>query len=160
MELLTINGIRQTEYADDKTESGKDIKRKWVTHGGQFGDDDIGKVVLIDWPLHVTRELNENFMGVIIGMPGKGKTWAAARLAEQLDPTFSIKRVCVSYKEFLEVMRDLSDEWQETGDVSGRVVIFDEFQQSSAARKWQSNVNMAITALCRLTHPMLMTLIM
>jgi len=117
---------------------------KWVTQGRQYGDDEIGKIVLIDYPLHVVKKLNENFMGVIIGMPGKGKTWAAARLAEQLDPTFNINRVCVSYKEFLEVMRELADEWKRTGDVSGKVVLFDEFQQSSAARKWQSNVNMAI----------------
>lgn len=119
-------------------------KKKWVTEGRQYGDDELGKTVLIDYPHHIVHDLNENFMGVIIGMPGKGKTWAAARLAEQLDPTFDISRVCVSYKEFLEVMKTLSDEWMETGDVSGKVVVFDEFQQSAAARKWQSNVNMAI----------------
>lgn len=117
---------------------------EWKTEGGHFGDKELGKLVLIDYPLYVTRELNENFMGVIIGMPGKGKTWAACRLAEQIDPTFNIDRVCVTYKEFLEVMKQLSDEWTMTHDVSGKVVVFDEFQQSSAARKWQSNVNMAI----------------
>ena len=119
-------------------------KNEWKTSGGQYGDEELGKTILIDYPHHIVNELNENFMGVVIGMPGKGKTWAAARLAEQLDPTFDISRVCVSYQEFLRVMKTLSDEWTEGVNVSGRVVVFDEFQQSASARKWQSNVNSAI----------------
>ena len=110
----------------------------------EWGVPELGKLVLVDYPKYVTRDLNENFMGLIIGMPGKGKTWAAARIAEQIDPTFTIDRVCISYKEFLQVMKQLASEWEATGSVAGKVVIFDEFQQSASARKWQSQVNTAI----------------
>ena len=110
----------------------------------EWGVPELGKLVLVDYPKYVTRELNENFMGLIIGMPGKGKTWAAARIAERIDPTFTIDRVCISYKEFLQVMKQLANEWEQSGSVAGKVVIFDEFQQSASARKWQSQVNTAI----------------
>ena len=113
-------------------------------YAGDYGDENVGRTVLLDYPLHVTKGLNENFMGLFIGMPGKGKTWAAVRLAEQLDPTFNINRVCVSYEEFLNVLEGLAKAWDAGEDVAGRVVIFDEFQKTAAARKFMSTVNQAI----------------
>ena len=113
--------------------------------GGDWGDAEIGKQILIDYPLHVTKVNNENFMGLYIGMPGKGKTWAAVHHAEMLDPTFDIDRVCVTYKEFLTQLEILANAWNNHEDVSGKVVIFDEFQKSASARNWMSNINKAIT---------------
>lgn len=114
-------------------------------YGGDFGDAELGQKILIDYPLKVTKENNENFMGLYIGMPGKGKTWAAVRHAELLDPTFDIDRVCVTYKEFLGQLELLATAWENHEDVAGRVVIFDEFQKSASARNWMSNINKAIT---------------
>ena len=114
-------------------------------YGGDYGDEAVGRHILIEYPLKVTRERNENFMGLFIGMPGKGKTWAAVRLAEQLDPTFDIDRVCVTYKEFLGVLEQLAQAWDNGMDVAGKVVVFDEFQKSASARKWMTSINQAIT---------------
>jgi len=113
-------------------------------YGGDFGDAEIGQTILIDYPLYVTRDQNENFMGLFIGMPGKGKTWAAVRLGEQLDSTFNINRVCVTYEEFLNVLEGLAQAWDRGEDVAGRVVVFDEFQKTAGARKFMSYVNQAI----------------
>jgi hypothetical protein len=111
---------------------------------GDYGDEEIGRKILIEYPLHVTREQNENFMGLFIGMPGKGKTWAAVRLAEQLDDTFDVERICVTYEEFLNVLQSLAVAWDNKEDVAGRVVIFDEFQRTAGARKFMSSINQAI----------------
>jgi len=111
-----------------------------------YGDVEIGEKVLIQYPLHLAKECNECFMGLFVGLPGRGKTWAAVRLGEKLDPTFDIDRVCVTYSEFLNKLKEMADLWKRGVDVSGRVVIFDEFQRSASARKFMSGVNQAITA--------------
>ena len=109
-----------------------------------YGDEDIGKIVLIDYPLHLAKECNECCLGLIIGMPGKGKTFAAVRLGERLDPTFGIDRVCVTYHEFLTVLQEMKKRWDAGEDVTGKVIIFDEFQKGAGARKFMSMVNQAI----------------
>ncbi len=114
-------------------------------YGGDFGDAELGHKVLIDYPLHITQVENECFLALFVGMPGRGKTFAATRLAEQLDPTFDIDRLCVTYQEFLRQLEILANAWKNHEDVAGRVVIFDEFQRSASARKWMTSVNMAIT---------------
>ena len=113
---------------------------------GDYGDVEIGEKVLIEYPLHLTRECNECFLGLIIGMPGRGKTWAALRLAEKLDPTFDIDRLCVTYGEFLGKLKELANAWDRGDDVAGKVLIFDEFQKGASARKFMSTVNQAITS--------------
>jgi len=115
-----------------------------MSYARDFGDPEIGKAILIDYPLHVTRDENENFLGLFIGQSGLGKTWAAVRMAEKLDPTFDVSRVCVSYKEFLNKLNEMAELWDAKEDVAGRVIIFDEFQKSASARKFMSAVNQAI----------------
>jgi len=110
----------------------------------RYGDPEVGHRLLVEYPQYITKVLNENFLILIIGMPGKGKSWAAARLASLLDPLFTAKQFCVSYAEFLETMRDFALMYKEGVDVSGRVIVFDEFQQGAGARKWHSKVNEAI----------------
>jgi len=116
-----------------------------TSYGGDFGNAELGRKVLIEYPLHITKVENECFLALFVGMPGRGKTFAATRLAEQLDDTFDIDRVCVTYQEFLRQLNILANAWENHEDVAGRVVIFDEFQRSASARKWMTSVNMAIT---------------
>lgn len=110
----------------------------------RYGDPEIGHRLLVEYPRYIATVLNENFLILIIGMPGKGKSWAAARLASLIDPLFTAKQFCVSYAEFLETMKQFAEMYDQGIDVSGRVVVFDEFQQGAGARKWHSKVNEAI----------------
>ena len=116
-----------------------------TSYGGDFGDAELGQKILIEYPLHITKVANECFLGLFIGQPGRGKTFAATRLAEKLDPTFDISRICVTYQEFLAKLNELATAWDNGEDVAGRVLIFDEFQKSASARKWMTSVNQAIT---------------
>ena len=109
-----------------------------------FGDEELGKSVLIDFPLRLAKEQNRTCLGLFIGQAGMGKTWAAVHLAEQLDPTFNIDRVCVTYKEFLTQLDEMAKLWTAGEDIAGRVVIFDEFQKGASARKFMSMINQAV----------------
>jgi len=109
-----------------------------------YGDPEVGQQLLVHYPLYITRDLNENFLTLIIGMPGKGKSWAAARMAELIDPQFTATQFCVSYSEFLQSMKTFAEMYEQGIDVAGRVIIFDEFQQGASARKWHSTINEAI----------------
>lgn len=113
-------------------------------YAADFGDKELGHFVFIEHPLKVTRVYNENFMGVFTGKPGRGKTWAAVRLAEQLDDTFDVSRVCVTYKEFVDKLNELAEMHKQGYDIAGRVVVFDEFQKSASARRFMSSINQAI----------------
>lgn len=110
----------------------------------RYGNKEVGHRLLVEYPRYIATVLNENFLMLIIGMPGKGKSWAAARIASLIDPLFTAKQFCVSYSEFLETMNELARLYDSGIDVSGRVIVFDEFQQGAGARKWHSKVNEAI----------------
>lgn len=47
---------------------------------------------------------NKNFLGIITGEPGSGKTYASLSIGQQYDPKFNISQVVFSAKEFLDLL--------------------------------------------------------
>lgn len=71
---------------------------------------------------------NKNVMVAIIGDPGEGKSWAALRLAELLDPTFSADKVAFRPEKLLRRINE--------NHPMGDVTIADEAGVSMNAKTW------------------------
>lgn len=76
---------------------------------------------------------NQNFLGLITGPTGSGKSYIALHLAEQLDQEFNIDRVVFELTEFLDLI--------DSGLPKGSVIVLDEAGVSMSARAWFSITN-------------------
>ena len=82
-------------------------------------------------------EDNKNFLCSITGQTGSGKSYSALRLAEVLDPNFSLDQVAFNPREFMKILQ--------SGHLkSGSVVVFDEAGVGMSHREWQSVGNRLI----------------
>ena len=77
---------------------------------------------------------NKNFLGMISGATGTGKSWSALSIAEQLDSEFDVSRCVFRGKELMRLIN--SDKLK-----SGSVVIWDEVGVDLSNRSWQSTTN-------------------
>lgn len=75
---------------------------------------------------------NKNLL--IIGAPRTGKSYAALRIAELLDPAFTVEHVVWTIPQFLELIN--SDKLKD-----GSAIIFDEAGVSINARNWYEKTN-------------------
>lgn len=83
-----------------------------------------------------TRGKNQNYMLVVVGPTGSGKSYSAIALAMMIDPDFDISRVCFRAEEFLKAAsRDLDP---------GSVIVFDEAGIDVSSREWYTVRNKAI----------------
>lgn len=73
------------------------------------------------WTLTKRQPMNAVFL--FIGGPGKGKSTAALKWGEDLDPDFSVERVCFDSKEFFKLLNEGDSNGKLT---KGSVIIFDE----------------------------------
>jgi hypothetical protein len=104
------------------------------------GDDADVPAAVADNP--VLREMiwsrmhneDDNWMGAVVGETGSGKSWAALRLCEAVDPDFSIDQVAFNVVEFLRLVND---------DSLGRgsMILFEEASVELSAHDWQSTEN-------------------
>lgn len=88
---------------------------------------------------------NLNNILAVLGKSGSGKSWLCLSLAEQIDPTFSIKRVCFSPTELLRLItKHIKGE-----DVLplGACIVVEEAGVQYSNRAWQSVTNRIISAL-------------
>lgn len=83
----------------------------------------------------VSREYD--IQAFFVGDRGAGKSCAAIRLGELLDPTFGIDRVCYTTKEVLSVVKKL----HETIGTEGKVIVYDEAGVGVGNRDWQKESN-------------------
>ncbi|WP_396614094.1 hypothetical protein ACH9L7_20335 (plasmid) [Haloferax sp. S1W] len=82
---------------------------------------------------------NENWMCCLVGETGDGKSYAALRLAEVLDPNFGPHRVTYSVEEFLELAAsDLPD---------GSILVLEEAGVAAGNRNWYTVANQVLDAL-------------
>ena len=88
---------------------------------------------------------NRNWISLLCGPTGTGKSYTALRMAELLDPEFNVHRCVFSTKEFLEVFHTCH---------AGDFIIFDEGEEFNARRGMkESNVQMGIImAMLRFTQ--------
>lgn len=79
------------------------------------------------------HEWDQNFMGVMVGETGKGKSYAALRLAEALYPNFSIDDVAFTLQEFFQLVEEDRPE--------GSVIILDEAGVGASHRDWYDDAH-------------------
>lgn len=72
---------------------------------------------------------NSNYLMVIDGKPGVGKSWAALKIAQSLDPNFTAKNVFFTLEEFLKNVND--------DHPKGTVFVFDEAGVEYDNQLWQ-----------------------
>lgn len=77
---------------------------------------------------------NKNFIGIVTGGTGSGKSYSAMRLGEMIDPDFSIRNVAFTAKEFMSI---INSKWIKRGSC----IILDEGQISVNRRDWFSIAN-------------------
>lgn len=77
---------------------------------------------------------NNNWMAAVVGETGLGKSWSAIRIAEAVDPEFTIDQVAFGVVDFLELVND---------DSLGRgsVIVFEEASVEASAQEWWSKSN-------------------
>jgi len=80
---------------------------------------------------------NKNFLAIVCGETGSGKSFTAQRLAELIDPSFDVSRIVFTPEEFMRVLN--------SGKLkSGNAIVFDEAGVGLPAREWYSISNKAI----------------
>jgi ABC-type dipeptide/oligopeptide/nickel transport system ATPase component len=80
---------------------------------------------------------NKNFLMIICGATGSGKSYSALRLAELIDPEFTIDNLVFSVEDFMSLLT--------SGKLKkGNVIVFDEAGVGIPAREWFSLSNKAI----------------
>lgn len=73
-----------------------------------------------------------------IGERGQGKSYAALRTAEVIDPTFNIDRVVFGTKELFRLIKLLENKG---GSLKGKVIVYDEAGVGMGNRDWQKENN-------------------
>ena len=79
---------------------------------------------------------NLNFIGLLSGETGVGKSYNGLSMAYKLDLEFSISQVSFT---LLETMKILNSDWFKKKKL--KVVLFDEAQVEISNRDWQSRIN-------------------
>jgi len=79
------------------------------------------------------HEWNQNFMGVCVGETGKGKSYAALRLAETLYPDFTIDDVAFTLEQFFTLVEEDRPE--------GSVIVLDEAGVGASHRDWYDDAH-------------------
>jgi biotin operon repressor len=88
------------------------------------------------WLRYIRQRLrqNKNFMGVIVGPTGSGKTWTGISICEMGDPEFSIDRIVFSGSDLMKLIN--------SGTIKrGSFILWDEAGVGLSARSWQSMAN-------------------
>jgi len=78
---------------------------------------------------------NQNFLGIVVGKTGSGKTYSSLAMAEMLDSNFSVDRVIFDLDDLINFVT------QEPPLPKGSVIVIDEFGVMMSNRDWQSEAN-------------------
>jgi DNA-binding CsgD family transcriptional regulator len=100
--------------------------------------------VLIRYVKDRIENKNKNFFIIFVGATGSGKSYSALRLAEMLDQTFNIDRVCFKAREFMNVINGLVKKSEEGEVIKGKVILWDEFGVEHNAREFMTISNRVI----------------
>lgn len=77
---------------------------------------------------------NDNVIWTVIGDTGKGKSYASLRLAEIIDPNFTVDQIAQNILEFVQLVNDDSLD-------QGSVIVFEEGSVEASAYNWHSVSN-------------------
>lgn len=97
------------------------------------------------WVTYAKRRVkdNQNFVAVVTGETGSGKSYSALSYCLQIDPTFNPKKQVVFY--FKDLMQLINDD--EFHNREWKIIMWDEIQIEMSNRKWQSKLNQSIIQL-------------
>lgn len=79
---------------------------------------------------------NKNFLCLISGQTGSGKSWSGLSIGEMLDPQFSVEQVIFKGKELMNLINS-----GKLGDRKGAFIMWDEAGIDLSNRNWQSLTN-------------------
>lgn len=80
---------------------------------------------------------HDNYMGAFCGETGSGKSYAALRMAEVIDPDFSVDQIAFSVEEFLELVIDDSFG-------PGSMIVFEEASVEAGSDEYMTKKNKAL----------------
>lgn len=81
---------------------------------------------------------NQNWLCLIVGGTGSGKSWSAIKLGEVLDPDFSIENICFYPEELLKLIK--------AGELKkGAVIVYDEAGITFGSRDFYTDINKALS---------------
>lgn len=101
-----------------------------------------GEKAWVTYAKHRVRD-NQNFVAVITGETGSGKSYSALSYCLQIDPNFDPEKQVVFY--FKDLMRLINDD--EFHKKEYKIIMWDEIQIEMSNRKWQSKLNQSIIQL-------------
>ncbi len=99
-----------------------------MTENVSKDDSTKNSVWLLQWIRNRIRK-NRNLIALFIGDTGSGKSMSAIRLAERVDPNFSVDRIVFTVQDFLALVN--------SGLPPGSVIVFDDAGLGINARLWQ-----------------------
>ena len=85
--------------------------------------------------LHERNRRGQNWIMVIVGETGVGKSWAATRLAQMMDPTFTADRICFEPAAFMDQVETLP---------KTSVLVYDDAGLTYGGATWYDEVNMVL----------------
>ncbi len=81
---------------------------------------------------------NKNFLGIITGETGSGKSLSALTIAQRVDPNFNIDQVVFTPKQFMALLNSGSLE-------QGNMIVWDEAGVGIPAKEWYTIANRVIS---------------
>jgi DNA replication protein DnaC len=100
--------------------------------------------IFYDYILDRVKNKNKNFVMVLVGPTGSGKSYSALRIGEGLDPKFNIDSVCFKAVHFMSKVNELIERSKKGEDLKGRVLLWDEFGVEHNSREFMSLTNRVI----------------
>ncbi len=95
------------------------------------------------WIRYIKRRIKQkkNFLCLISGPTGIGKSWTGLSICSQLDSNFNVDRVIFNFKDLLALINS-GEKYP-----AGTCFMWDEFQVGASARDWQSMTNRLLNSL-------------
>jgi len=85
---------------------------------------------------------NLNFLAILEGSAGIGKSWNALEIAYEIDEDFDVREQCsFDFSNFMKAINKCNDKKTKLSQKKYKVLIFDEAQTSINKRDWQSKIN-------------------
>ena len=126
----------ETEFEDEHFYARKDIdedynlihEQKNTKHNYWLSDYALRRVYM-----------NQNYILLLVGQVGSGKSYSGMALAEDIDPYFNVNRIVFHPSEFIELL--------DQGLPKGSVIMWEEVGVSLSSRDWYKEQNKIISSL-------------